>query len=120
MVVFLDCPCNSNCPNGCDGCSNPICACGENPTAQNQDNLDNCIRGNSLELGHCYQYCNGNAQCGTSCWEVFKTEYESCPCQVSSKMTFGDPKDPFFRLIAMLAAHAMHINVNRIKSLCWF
>ena len=90
------------------------------PTAQNQDNLDNCIRGNSLELGHCYQYCNGNAQCGTSCWEVFKTEYESCPCQVSSKMTFGDPKDPFFRLIAMLAAHAMHINVNRIKSLCWF
>ena len=29
MVIFLDCSCNSNCPNGCDGCPNPICACGE-------------------------------------------------------------------------------------------
>ena len=120
MVVFLDCPCNSNCPNGCDGCSSPICACGENPTAQNKDNLDNCIRGNSLELGHCYQYCNGNDQCGTSCWEVFKAEYESCPCQVSLTMIlFDDLIIPISRLIVTLAAHAMYINVNQIKSLCW-
>ena len=94
-MIFLDCPCNSNCPNGCDGCPNPICACGENPTAQNQDNLDNCVRGNSFELGQCYQACNGDVQCGTSCWEVFKSEYESCPCQVSTKITFDDLKYSF-------------------------
>ena len=79
-----DCPCNSNCPNGCDDCPNAICACGENPTTQNQDNLSSCFHENSFELGECYLYCDGNVQCETSCGEVFKSEYKSCPCQVNT------------------------------------
>lgn len=23
--TILDCPCEANCPNGCDDCENPIC-----------------------------------------------------------------------------------------------
>ena len=40
------------------------------------------------------------------------------PLSGEFKMT-SDESNTFFRLIAMLAAHAMHINVNQIKSLCW-
>ena len=106
-----------NCPNGCDGCPNPICACGENPTPQNHDNLDKCVREKSLELGQCYLNCKGNVQCGTLCWEAFKSEFESCPCQVSSfnrRVILI-----FFRPNVTLDAPVTNLNVNRIKNLCW-
>ena len=78
-----DCACKLNCPNGCDGCPNPICSCGENLSSEDQDNLNSCVRGKSLEFGQCYLNCERNAQCKTSCFDVFESEFESCPCQVS-------------------------------------
>ena len=44
ILINLDCPCNINCSNGCNGCSNPICVCGEHSSPQNQDNLSSIER----------------------------------------------------------------------------
>ena len=71
-----------NCPNGCIGCSNPICVCGENPSPQNEENLKNCKKEKSVEWGECVIECTNNQQCEQSCVESFKEQYESCPCQV--------------------------------------
>ena len=77
-----DCPCNSNCPDGCNGCSNPICVCGENPTSQNKDNLKQCMKDKSINLGQCIIDCRNNQSCEQSCVTSFKDQYDQCPCQV--------------------------------------
>ena len=79
------CPCNDQCPNGCEDCPNPICVCGANPSPQNVDNLNNCTSVNSMDLGECILDCTktGNKLCDESCVEDFRTQHQSCPCQVS-------------------------------------
>ena len=79
---FLDCPCNINCPNGCNGCPNPICVCGENPSPQNKDNLQQCMKEKSIDLGQCIIDCNSDQSCEQSCVNLFKVQYDQCPCQV--------------------------------------
>ena len=77
------CPCSDQCPNGCEDCPNPICTCGLNPSSQNLDNLKNCTGTNSMELGECILDCNGGSKaCDESCVDDFRTQQESCPCQV--------------------------------------
>ena len=85
LYRFLDCPCKLNCPNGCDGCQNPICSCGENLSAEDQDNLNSCVHGSGVEFSECYLNCDGNDQCRTSCLEEFESDFETCPCQVSNQ-----------------------------------
>ena len=77
-----DCPCNTNCPDGCNGCSNPICVCGENPSPQNKDNLKQCIKKKSIDLGQCIIDCKDDQSCEQSCVDLFKVQYDECPCQV--------------------------------------
>ena len=71
-----------NCPNGCNGCQNPICVCGEKQSPQNKDNLQQCIRKNSINLGQCILDCNNGESCEQECVNLFKTQHEECPCQV--------------------------------------
>ena len=71
-----------NCLNGCSGCPNPICVCGENPSPQNEDNLKECIKGRSIDLGQCIIDCKDDQSCEESCVNLFKAEYDQCPCQV--------------------------------------
>ena len=71
-----------NCPTGCNGCPNPICVCGDNPSPQNEDNLKECIKERSIDLGKCIIDCKDDQSCEQSCVNLFKTEYEECPCQV--------------------------------------
>ena len=85
--VFSDCnnscPCSDQCPNGCEDCPNPICVCGLNPSQQNVDNLKNCTGVNSMDLGQCILDCKGgNKACDESCVDDFRTQHQSCPCQV--------------------------------------
>ena len=82
-LVIPDCPCNVNCPNGCNGCPNPICVCGENPSPQNEDNLQNCLKEKSINLGHCIVGCKDDQSCEQSCVNFFKDQYDVCPCQVN-------------------------------------
>ena len=79
---FTDCPCNLNCPNGCSGCPNLICICGDNPTPQNKQNLETCRNEKSLDLGLCIIECNYDLGCEYSCVDTFKDKYRDCPCQV--------------------------------------
>ena len=87
-TFFQDCPCNLNCPNGCVGCPNPICVCGENPSPQNEDNLQKCMKEKSIDLGQCIIDCNSDQSCEQSCVNSFKIQYDQCPCQVKK---FFDP-----------------------------
>ena len=81
-IIFSDCPCNTNCPDGCNGCPNPICVCGQNKSPQNEDNLDRCKREKSIDLGQCIVDCNDDQTCEQSCVNQFKDQYNQCPCQV--------------------------------------
>ena len=82
QFVFIDCPCNLNCPNGCSGCPNLICICGDNPTPQNKQNLETCRNEKSLDLGLCIIECNNDLGCEYACVDTFKEKYGDCPCQV--------------------------------------
>ena len=86
IKINLDCPCNTNCPNGCAGCRHPICdehpICGGNDTDQNKENLEMCTNEKSIDLGQCIIDCGNNQLCERSCVELFKTEHGKCPCQV--------------------------------------
>ena len=88
-LILQGCPCNTNCPNGCKGCPNPICVCGENPSPQNEDNLQECIKEKSIDLGQCIIDCKNDQSCEESCVRLFKDQYEECPCQVN-KEQFSD------------------------------
>ena len=81
-LILQDCPCNTNCPNGCKGCPNPICVCGENPSPQNEDNLQQCMKEKSIDLGRCIVDCKDEQSCEQSCVSTFKDQYGECPCQV--------------------------------------
>ena len=90
--LFLDCPCNVNCPDGCNGCSNPICVCGENPSPQNEDNLQECMKEKSIDLGKCIIDCKNDQSCEESCVNRFKEQYDQCPCQVRRSQKFNHLK----------------------------
>ena len=118
---FQDCPCNVNCPNGCDGCPNPICVCDENQSPQNEDNLQQCKKEKSIDLGQCIIDCKNDQSCEQSCVNLFKVRYDECPCQVKNRKTFDFRKfdrenDIKLRMIVRLDAHAMHSIVNPTKS----
>ena len=128
-----DCPCNLNCLNGCTGCPNPICVCGDNSTPQNQENLDICIKKNSIELGQCILDCNGNLACEQSCVDSFKSQHEECPCQVTDFFLFqtlnfrgstvkstGVKTDNQFRMTVLMVAHVMDSTVNQTKNRFWY
>ena len=92
--IFSDCPCRMNCPNGCNDCPNPICVCGENPSPQNEDNLEQCKNERSINLGQCIIDCKDDQSCEQSCVNLFKTLYHECPCQVRRSDRFS-----YFRLL---------------------
>ena len=74
-----------NCPNGCNGCPNPICVCGEKPSPQNEANLKECTKERSIDLGQCIIDCKDHQSCEESCVNLFKAQYNECPCQVRRK-----------------------------------
>ena len=83
VTFFQDCPCNTNCPNGCVDCPNRICFCDGNPSQQDKDNLETCKNKKSIDLGDCIIDCKNDQACENTCVDHFKVKYESCPCQVS-------------------------------------
>ena len=82
ITFLIDCPCNFNCPNGCNDCPNPICVCGGNASPQNEDNLEQCKNEKSINLGQCIIDCKDDQSCEKSCVNLFKALYNECPCQV--------------------------------------
>ena len=114
-----DCPCNVNCPNGCSDCSNPICVCGENPTPQNQLNLETCRKDKSVDLGLCIIECNNDQGCENACVETFKSQYGGCPCQVIVSENFWNA-NVYFRMNVPLDVHVMHLTVSQTKNPFWF
>ena len=98
--------------------------CGKNPSPQNEDNLNTCIKENSIELGQCILDCNENKSCEEACVEQFKSDHDNCPCQVEILFRFVQRKIMFyehlvknvFRLTVNWAAHVMDMNVSQRRS----
>ena len=83
-LLSQDCPCAEHCPNGCNGCSNPICVCGVNGSPQNEKNLATCKNQRSIDMGDCIVECKYvDVQiCQQNCVTNFVTKFDDCPCQV--------------------------------------
>ena len=115
------CPCELGCPNGCAGCANPICVCGDHITPPNEENLKSCVKQNSIDLGQCIIDCNENEDCEAACISNFKSQHKNCPCQVSPD--FVRPEYDLLKMLrrnARLDVHVMILTVNRIKIQFWF
>ena len=56
--------------------------CGVNPSPQNEDNLQQCLKKKSIDLGKCIIDCKNDQSCEQSCVNLFKVRYDECPCQV--------------------------------------
>ena len=84
----------------------------------------------SINLGQCIIDCNGEQTCEQSCVNMFKVQYDQCPCQVETKAIiehlkhtdFGwivfqnDGFNYYLRRIVRLDVHANLSIVNRIKN----
>ena len=97
--------------------------CGENPSPQNEDNLQRCIKEKSIDLGQCIIDCKNDQSCEESCVDSFKEQYDQCPCQVRRSQKFNDFRrleflvlPNIFRMIAPLDALVTHSIVNRTKN----
>ena len=74
------CPCFSDCPAGCDKCSNSICACFT--LDQNLDYLICSKWADSIYL-KCIAGCqHGDAECLSNCARDYNILIEQCPCKV--------------------------------------
>ena len=74
------CPCFSDCPEGCDGCSNLICVCAV--PNEDPDYLICSELVDSIYL-ECFLGCSpGNIECVSNCARDYNSMIEQCPCQV--------------------------------------
>ena len=55
-------------------------------SAENEHNLDICLKVNSEEVGKCLLQCGGQLECEQDCNNKFNENYENCPCQVNIKL----------------------------------
>ena len=76
---ILDCPCDTECPHGCFGCSNTICA--ECADKENNQNWYRCIQKYGADLGFCIYYCSDDG-CIDSCVADYQNQILNCPCEV--------------------------------------
>ena len=75
---FRQCPCEQDCPNGCDGCAHSICTC-KNPGLENKHHKQ-CMTEAMDEQYACLGDCNGDKSCLDACLEKFSEDSDRCPC----------------------------------------
>jgi len=79
MLAMEDCPCASNCPNGCDGCQSMFCGTCVDPEFDDV-NYKVCVDKNSGDLDFCLKRCSNDVSCHRSCYNDFESNLEDCPC----------------------------------------
>ena len=79
MQAMEDCPCASNCPNGCDGCQSIFCGTCVDPEIDDV-NYKVCVDRNSADLDFCLKRCTNDVSCHRSCYDDFESNLEDCPC----------------------------------------
>lgn len=80
FFLILDCPCDTECPSGCLGCSNLICA--ECADKENNQNWYQCIEKYGAGLGLCVYYCAYDDNCISDCVFEYQNQIKNCPCEV--------------------------------------
>ena len=79
QLAMDNCPCSTNCPNGCDGCQSTFCGACDNPQA-NDVNYQVCVDKNSGFLDFCLKQCSNDPTCHRTCYDEFESNLEDCPC----------------------------------------
>ena len=75
-----ECPCFSECEQGCDGCANGICTCAY--PDQNPDHVD-CTDYEDFMYVWCLSECEkGDVHCLSVCGIEFGNNILECPCNV--------------------------------------
>ena len=71
------CPCFDSCPNGCQDCSHPLCACYDQSSDQ-----DFMFCSEYAELGYrkCTLDCQHDISCYQKCEDQFQESLNNCPC----------------------------------------
>ena len=74
------CPCFSDCPSGCDGCTSSFCVCSE--PEEDPDYIVCAAQAESVYVG-CLAGCPaGDTVCVASCSRNYNIMIDQCPCQV--------------------------------------
>ena len=71
------CPCQAQCPGGCDECNSAFCKCQSDEPSNDQIE---CEEQASIELGDCILSCNGGQQCISTCLRAYDLQLFNCPC----------------------------------------
>ena len=112
LSVFLGCPCEEGCPNGCTGCSNAVCQCEVNNSAckmsfiywlfkvkETNEYWLKCRAENNHDLDLCINDCGGNADCAADCNGDFSTWQLQCPCEVKK---YSERANSFLKVFVYL------------------
>ena len=97
------CPCYSDCPDGCDDCSNSICTC-----STPDEDPDYLFCSNLVEMLYleCIVDCSsGNVECLSNCARDYNVMIEECPCQVEFLINPFEITTKRVSLVALMAAH---------------
>ncbi|CAG5113968.1 Oidioi.mRNA.OKI2018_I69.chr2.g8056.t1.cds [Oikopleura dioica] len=90
-ACMADCPCNLNCPNGCDGCDHPLCnVCDAESNMHSQQCKNEAVQKESL----CKKSCEmTDDDCYSQCHLELMNDKMECPCM--DNCPNGCPCDSF-------------------------
>ena len=93
--IILACPCHADCPVGCVECESWAC----NDQCDNPDDSSSilevflafssrielqlnikCQADADMTLAVCFEHCEDDVACGTTCLNDFEENLEFCPC----------------------------------------
>jgi len=66
------CPCGLDCPNGCEGCSHPLCTLSPCEDLDNNADYQRCKKQYTKELNECIDACRNSLLCIDECTDEFK------------------------------------------------
>ncbi|CBY11184.1 unnamed protein product [Oikopleura dioica] len=75
---YEDCPCFSNCLDGCLGCPNPICSCSSPQTSNPY--FKQCVKEANQNFSNCTEICGPGTKCYDECIDGFRAATNMCPC----------------------------------------
>ena len=92
-ACYSSCPCFEYCPNGCDGCPNPICSCNE--PQKNNSYYIHCMDQATDDFKACAMGSTNDKASYDMCYENFTMASEKCPCNAGCET--GCPYESGFK-----------------------
>ena len=75
---YRQCPCEDDCPHGCEGCGHSVCTC-KNPKIDNEQHKQ-CFAEAIEKQNTCLEGCSIDRHCLDACYLDFVEDSDQCPC----------------------------------------